>query len=100
MDEAHQLEVVYQGRPGLVECPICGKLMPAAEQVGHAANLIHGRAQDGRPAPYKDAAWLRQQYGKAHRTMQNIAVECGVAYCVILYWMKRHGIPYRDTHGS
>ena len=73
--------------------------LTGAGQRYHAVNATARRNQNGDPALYKDPAWLRAQYD-AGRTIQEIADECAVAYSVIHYWMKRHGLERRSTHGK
>lgn len=70
-----------------------------ASRAYHGANEAALRNQNGDPAPYKDPTWLRAQYD-AGRAIQEIADECAVAYSVIHYWMTRHGLKRRSTHGQ
>lgn len=49
-----------------------------------------------KPAPYKSAEWLREQYVLQRRTMQDIADECGVGLSAVRRFIRKFDIPTRD----
>lgn len=49
-----------------------------------------------KPAPYKDADWLREQYITKRRTTDEIAAECAVSKPTLRYYMRLHGIEARS----
>jgi hypothetical protein len=49
----------------------------------------HYRKQN---VPYKDEAWLRNEYAVRQRTLKQIATDCGVNRTTITHFMERFGI--------
>lgn len=52
------------------------------------------------PALYKDEAWLREQYVTLRRTIEEIAVECGVSHTSVKKAMAKFGIEPRSRSES
>lgn len=53
-----------------------------------------------KPNKYKRPNWLRAQYLAYNRTMEDIAVECGVCSSTITKYMRKFGIPIRDASAA
>lgn len=49
-----------------------------------------------KPAPYKDEAWLREEYMVKRRTIEEMASDFGIHPSAIKRWMDKLGIPRRD----
>ena len=49
-----------------------------------------------REAPYKQEAWLREEYETKRRTLEDISAECGVVISSIVRYMNRYGIERRS----
>lgn len=52
------------------------------------------------PAPYKDEAWLREQYVGRRRPVTQIADECGVAFGTIIKFIDKFQIPRQPIDHS
>lgn len=51
------------------------------------------------PRTSVDAAWLYQQYVTNHRTLPDIAAECGMSTANLARWARTHHIPMRPRGG-
>lgn len=49
-----------------------------------------------RDAPYKHEDWLRHQYLDVHKSIGDIAKECGVGLSTVLKFMRKFNIPARE----
>ena len=47
--------------------------------------------------PFWDRDWLNVEYTDRKQTSQDIATKFGVTCHAIIYWLKKHNIPRRDT---
>lgn len=41
---------------------------------------------------YRKKTWLEKQYVKEKRSLQSLALECGVDKGTIRYWLRKHGL--------
>lgn len=47
------------------------------------------------PKPFREKAWLEQEYVEKQRSAREIAQEFGVTENAIYFWLDKHGIPRR-----
>lgn len=83
--------------PPLCACG-CGAPVPWRKNVQKWMRFLPGHRY--KFAPYKDEAWLREQYIVLNRSAPEIAIECGVNQTSIIRYLERFGIPRRDASTS
>jgi 5-methylcytosine-specific restriction endonuclease McrA len=52
------------------------------------------------PQPFRDSAWLRENYVVRQRSTGDIAREFGVTDASVLFWLRRHEIARRDVSAA
>jgi hypothetical protein len=50
-----------------------------------------------KPQPFRDRAWLIEEYVLKQRSTGDIAIEFGTTDAAILFWLRRHKIPRRSV---
>ena len=50
------------------------------------------------PQPFRDKAWLLEEYSVKERSTGEIAAQFGVTDAAILFWLRKHEIPRRTIH--
>jgi hypothetical protein len=85
------------GDPPLCKCG-CGT--STRWLLGKAQWAMYARGHYRQAAPYKDEAWLREQYEERRRTLAEIAAECRVSRSSVNKFAHKFNIVLRDRSES
>lgn len=109
-ESEHVANVEQGGRSGneIISCPLCGRSMiceaQLREHVANSTGVVHRGYKIGGELEvipkWRDEAELRSEYTENEKSQQTIADEWGCGRNTIYRWLKRHGIPRRDSTGG